>query len=248
MKKPTNAFRMNRRMVLRGAGGLMLGLPLLETFMPRKASAQTADALAVRAHRRGRQRRGSGGRHPEREHRAGEVLADGDGSADQGQHDRGQGHAVDRRARRLRGQAAHRQRHQPPLQLERAARIRPPTRRSSRPRRSPPAARTARPWGSRSTPRSRRRRIRPGATRSCCHAGMFSPGGTGFDIPGYVSYVTPQQPRVYIDSPYKAYQADHRRGRQRHDRDARRRRRPRCSGPRAARASTTFSVRRSRRC
>src|SRR4030095_547301 len=32
----------NRRMVLRGAGGLMLGLPLLETFMPRKASAQTA--------------------------------------------------------------------------------------------------------------------------------------------------------------------------------------------------------------
>jgi len=29
-------------MVLRGAGGFMLGLPLLETFMPRKASAQTA--------------------------------------------------------------------------------------------------------------------------------------------------------------------------------------------------------------
>jgi hypothetical protein len=39
------------------------------------------------------------------------------------------------------------------------------------------------------------------------HAGMFSPGGTGFDIPGYVSYITPQQARVYIDSPYKAYQA-----------------------------------------
>jgi hypothetical protein len=39
------------------------------------------------------------------------------------------------------------------------------------------------------------------------HAGMFAPGGTGFDIPGYVSYVTPQQPRGYIDTPYKAYQA-----------------------------------------
>jgi len=38
------------------------------------------------------------------------------------------------------------------------------------------------------------------------HAGMFQPGGTGFDIPGYVSYITPQQPRPYIDSPYKAYQ------------------------------------------
>ena len=33
---------MNRRTVLRGAGGLMLGLPLLEGFMPRKAAAQTA--------------------------------------------------------------------------------------------------------------------------------------------------------------------------------------------------------------
>src|SRR3954463_3100300 len=40
--KSRNALQMNRRTVLRGAGGLMLGLPLLETFMPRKASAQTA--------------------------------------------------------------------------------------------------------------------------------------------------------------------------------------------------------------
>jgi hypothetical protein len=47
----------------------------------------------------------------------------------------------------------------------------------------------------------------PGRDPLVLHAGMFSPGGTGFDIPGYVSYVTPQQPRVYIDSPYKAYQA-----------------------------------------
>ena len=46
----------------------------------------------------------------------------------------------------------------------------------------------------------------PGRDPLVLHAGMFSPGGTGFDIPGYVSYVTPEQPRVYIDSPYKAYQ------------------------------------------
>jgi hypothetical protein len=46
----------------------------------------------------------------------------------------------------------------------------------------------------------------PGRDPLVLHAGMFSPGGTGFDIPGYVSYVTPQQARVYIDSPYKAYQ------------------------------------------
>lgn len=46
----------------------------------------------------------------------------------------------------------------------------------------------------------------PGRDPLVLHAGMFSPGGTGFDIPGYVSYITPQQPRVYIDTPYKAYQ------------------------------------------
>src|SRR3954464_13430964 len=40
--KSRNTLRMNRRMVLRGAGGLMLGLPLLDAFMPRKAAAQTA--------------------------------------------------------------------------------------------------------------------------------------------------------------------------------------------------------------
>jgi hypothetical protein len=46
----------------------------------------------------------------------------------------------------------------------------------------------------------------PGRDPLVLHAGMFSPGGTGFDIPGYVSYITPRQPRVYVDSPYKAYQ------------------------------------------
>lgn len=38
------------------------------------------------------------------------------------------------------------------------------------------------------------------------HAGKYSPGGTGFDIPGYVSYIGPTQPRAYLDGPYKAYQ------------------------------------------
>ena len=47
----------------------------------------------------------------------------------------------------------------------------------------------------------------PGRDPLVLHAGMFSPGGTGFDIPGYVSYVAAKQARVYIDSPYKAYQS-----------------------------------------
>lgn len=37
------------------------------------------------------------------------------------------------------------------------------------------------------------------------HAGKYSPGGTGFDIPGYVSYSGASQPRTYLDSPYKAF-------------------------------------------
>jgi hypothetical protein len=42
MKQQHNPLNMNRRMVLRSAGGLMLGLPLLDAFMPRKAAAQDA--------------------------------------------------------------------------------------------------------------------------------------------------------------------------------------------------------------
>ena len=38
----SHSRKMNRRLVLQGAGGLMLGLPLLEAFMPRQAAAQAA--------------------------------------------------------------------------------------------------------------------------------------------------------------------------------------------------------------
>ena len=40
--RDSRGLNISRRLVLQGAGGAMLGLPLLETFMPRKASAQTA--------------------------------------------------------------------------------------------------------------------------------------------------------------------------------------------------------------
>src|SRR5687767_2748417 len=42
MKNLPSQAKMNRRLVLRGAGSLMLGLPLLEAFMPRSAAAQEA--------------------------------------------------------------------------------------------------------------------------------------------------------------------------------------------------------------
>ncbi|HVR19684.1 MAG TPA: DUF1552 domain-containing protein [Polyangiaceae bacterium] len=46
----------------------------------------------------------------------------------------------------------------------------------------------------------------PGRDPLVLHAGKYAPGGTGFDIPGYVSYIGRSQPRPYIDSAYKAYQ------------------------------------------
>ena len=37
------------------------------------------------------------------------------------------------------------------------------------------------------------------------HAGRYSPGGMGFNVPGYISYVGPSQPRSPQPSPYQAY-------------------------------------------
>ncbi len=37
------------------------------------------------------------------------------------------------------------------------------------------------------------------------HAGRYSTGGTGFDVPGYISYIAAGQPRSTFASPYKAY-------------------------------------------
>ncbi len=46
-----------------------------------------------------------------------------------------------------------------------------------------------------------------GATRDplALHAGRYSTGGTGFDVPGYVAYVAAGQPRSTFSAPYKAY-------------------------------------------
>jgi Protein of unknown function (DUF1552) len=37
------------------------------------------------------------------------------------------------------------------------------------------------------------------------HAGRYAPGGLGFNVPGYISYVGPSQPRSPQPSPYQAY-------------------------------------------
>src|SRR6188508_2975932 len=206
MKKPeSNPCFMNRRMVLRGAGGLMLGLPLLETFMPRKASAQTAmrspfvlivvgDNGVVQA---GVTLGGSG--EPEKFWPTAtgaltrdKLLAD--------KTTRSIGELADYADRLLivRGinlpyNSTGCSHSAADAQILTAAKI-------------TAGSTNCKAMGISVDTAIAKAKNPPGRDPLVLHAGMFSPGGTGFDIPGYVSYITPQQARVYIDSPYKAYQ------------------------------------------
>jgi hypothetical protein len=204
-KTDANSFLMNRRMVLRGAGGLMLGLPMLETFMPRKASAQTATRspfVLIVVGDNGVVQTGvslSGSGEPEKwwptatgSLTTASMLAD--------KPTRATGELSDYASKLLivRGinlpfssngcshSAAD-------AQILTGANI-------------TPGSTNCKAKGISVDTAIAQAKNPPGRDPLVCHAGMFSPGGTGFDIPGYVSYITPQQPRVYIDSPYKAYQ------------------------------------------
>ena len=46
----------------------------------------------------------------------------------------------------------------------------------------------------------------PGVDPLFLHAGMYQAGGSGFNIPSYISYIGSSQQRAGIDSPLKAYQ------------------------------------------
>jgi len=204
-KTDSNPFLMNRRMVLRGAGGLMLGLPLLETFMPRKASAQTAvrspfvlivvgDNGVVQA---GVTLGGAG--EPEKFWPSAtgaltkdKMLAD--------KATRSSGELADYADRLLvvRGinlpyNSTGCSHSAADAQILTAAKI-------------TAGSTNCKAMGISVDTAIAKAKNPPGRDPLVLHAGMFSPGGTGFDIPGYVSYITPQQARVYIDSPYKAYQ------------------------------------------
>jgi hypothetical protein len=206
MKKTnSNPFLMNRRLVLRGAGGLMLGLPLLETFMPRKVSAQTAvrspfvlivvgDNGVVQA---GVTLGGAG--EPEKFW----PTATGTLTRDKLLADkatRSIGELADYADRLLvvRGinlpyNSTGCSHSAADAQILTAAKI-------------TAGSTNCKAMGISVDTAIAKAKNAPGRDPLVLHAGMFSPGGTGFDIPGYVSYITPQQARVYIDSPYKAYQ------------------------------------------
>jgi hypothetical protein len=203
--KNQDAFKMNRRMVLRGAGGFMLGLPLLETFMPRKASAQDATRspfVLLVVGDNGVVQAGvslSVSSEPEMFWpTATGALTKASMTADKASRSTGELADYAEKLLIVRGinlpyssngcshSAAD-------AQILTAAKI-------------TTGSTNCKAMGISVDTAIAQAKNPPGRDPLVMHAGMFSPGGTGFDIPGYVSYVTPQQPRVYIDSPYKAYQ------------------------------------------
>ena len=203
--KNQDAFKMNRRMVLRGAGGLMLGLPALETFMPRKASAQTATTspfVLIVVGDNGVVQAGvslSVSSEPEMFWpTATGALTKASMTADKATRSTGELADYAEKLLIVRGinlpyssngcshSAAD-------AQILTSANI-------------TPGSTNCKAKGISVDTAIAMAKNPAGRDPLVMHAGMFSPGGTGFDIPGYVSYVTPQQPRVYIDSPYKAYQ------------------------------------------
>jgi Protein of unknown function (DUF1552) len=203
--KKTGSLEMNRRMVLRGAGGLMLGLPLLETFMPRKASAQAATRspfVLLVVGDNGVVQAGvslSVSAEPEKFWpTATGALTKATMTADKATRSTGELADYAEKLLIVRGinlpygsngcshSAAD-------AQILTAAKI-------------TAGSTNCKAQGISIDTAIAKAKNPPGRDPLVLHAGMFSPGGTGFDIPGYVSYVTAQQARVYIDSPYKAYQ------------------------------------------
>lgn len=201
-----DSLRMNRRMVLRGAGGLMLGLPLLETFLPRDVAAQDAmpsPFTLIVVGDNGVVQSGvtlGGAAEPERfwPTAAGSLTRD---SMLADKPTRSIGELADYADRLLVVKGINLpysstgcSHSAADAQILTSAKI-------------TAGGTNAVATGISVDTAIARAKNAPGRDPLVLHAGMFSPGGTGFDIPGYVSYVAPNQPRVYIDSPYKAYQA-----------------------------------------
>ena len=196
---------MKRRHFLRGAAGLGLGLPLLDVFEPRGANAQTparSPFVLIVVNGNGVVQAGrdfNGGTDPELfwPTRTGAVTT-ALLEADKPTRATGELAAHASKLSFVRGvshpfAATGCQHASGDLQVLTATK---PTGESNR----------ALATGESIDSRIAREKNPPGREPLVLHAGKYSPGGTGFDIPGYVSYIGSSQPRTYIDSAYKAYQ------------------------------------------
>jgi hypothetical protein len=202
----SHANRMNRRLVLRGAGGLMLGLPLLDAFMPREAAAQAAmrsPFVLIVVNDNGVVQAGvtlGGGGEPEKFWpTATGPLTNASLLADKPTRAIGELSDYGDRLLVVKGvnlpySSTGCSHSAADAQILTASKI-------------TGGSTNCLALGASVDTAIAKAKNQPGRDPLVLHAGMFSPGGTGFDIPGYVSYIAPNQPRTYIDSPYKAYQA-----------------------------------------
>jgi len=206
MKNLPSQAKMNRRLVLRGAGSLMLGLPLLEAFMPRSAAAQEAQRspfVIIVVNDNGVVQAGvtlSLGGEPERFWpTATGPLTQASLLADKPTRAVGELSDYAERLLVIRG-----------INLPYASTG------CSHSAADAQLLTSAKMSGSSTNCLARGPSVDTAIANAmnpdgrgplALHAGMFAPGGTGFDIPGYVSYIAPNQPRAYIDSPLKAYEA-----------------------------------------
>jgi hypothetical protein len=205
MKSDPPHMKINRRLVLRGAGGLMLGLPLLEAFMPRRAAAQDAvrsPFVIIVVNDNGVVQAG--------------VTLDGNGEPEKywptalGPLTK-ESLLADKATRTMGELSDYADR----LLVVRGVNLPYSSTGCSHSAADAQLLTAAKMSGSSTNCLSTglsvdtaiaKAKNPPGRDPLVLHGGMFSPGGTGFDIPGYVSYVAPNQPRAYIDSPLKAYQ------------------------------------------
>src|SRR3954465_13103545 len=200
------ALHMNRRLVLRGACGLMLGLPMLGGFMPKRAAAAAAPRspfVLIVVGDNGVVQAGatlSGAGEPEMFWpTATGTLTKAGMLADKATRSTGELSDYADKLLIVRGMnlpynstgCSH---SAADAQILTGAKI-------------TPGSTNTKATGISVDTQIALKKNPPGPDPLAIHAGLSPPGGPGFDIPGYVSYVTPQQPRVYIDSPYKAYQA-----------------------------------------
>jgi hypothetical protein len=206
MKNLPSQAKMNRRLVLRGAGGLMLGLPLLEAFMPREAAAQAAmrsPFVIIVVNDNGVVQAGvtlGGGGEPER------FWPTATGTLTK------ESLLADKPTRAM-GELSD---YADKLLVIRGINLPYGSTGCSHSAADAQILTSAKMSGSSTNCLSMGISVDTAIATAknpagrgplALHAGMFSPGGTGFDIPGYVSYIAPNQPRAYIDSPLKAYEA-----------------------------------------
>jgi hypothetical protein len=201
-KHATSTLR--RRHFLRGACGLTLSLPLLDVFMPRGASAQSATTppfllLVVQANGVVQAGKGiDGSTDPERfwPTSAGALTAAAL-EADKSSRATGELSPFAERISMVRGishpfAATSCQHASGDAQVLTAAKLTGTSNKTLA-------------LGESIDSRIARELNPPGREPLVLHAGKYSPGGTGFDIPGYVSYSASGQPRTYLDSPLKAF-------------------------------------------